>query len=79
QAMVKARWAQIYPQLLTTDAFLANQQSLIAASANANFAKWNINQRLETVQVIKGSWTTESTYLRTWLQQRIAWMNSQLS
>ncbi|MCU1400922.1 MAG: CotH protein, partial [Acidimicrobiales bacterium] len=79
QAMVKARWAQIYPQLLTTDAFLANQQSLIAASANANFAKWNINQRLETVQVIKGSWTAESAYLRDWLKQRITWMNTQLS
>ncbi len=78
RAMVKARWKVVYPQLLTSDDFLATQQSLITASANANFTKWNVKQRLETVQVIKGSWTAESSYLRDWLKQRLAWMNGQL-
>ena len=77
-AMVKARWKVVYPQLLSSDAFLANQQSLIAASANANFVKWNVKQRLEKVQVIKGSWSAETSYLRDWLKQRLAWMNGQL-
>jgi CotH protein len=78
RAMVSARWKEVYPQLQTTDGFLATQIGLITASANANFAMWNIKQRLETVQVIKGSWPAETAYLRTWLSQRLTWMNSQL-
>ena len=44
-AMVEARWQQIYPQLQTTDAFIANQIPLITASANLNFQKWSVTER----------------------------------
>ncbi|MET0830251.1 MAG: CotH kinase family protein, partial [Microbacterium sp.] len=78
RAAVEARWQQIYPQLATSDAFIANQAPLIQASATLNFQKWSVTQRLEDVQVIKGSWSSEVTYLRQWLSQRLAWMNGQL-
>ncbi len=44
----------------------------------ANFDRWDITEELEDVQVIKGSWTAEVSYLRTWLKSRIAWMEGQL-
>ena len=75
---VSDRWKQMYPKLVTSDAFIAQQSTVITASATANFQLWNINERLETVQVIKGSWPAEVSSLRTWLQQRIAYMQGQL-
>ena len=77
-AMVEARWQQIYPQLQTTDAFIANQIPLITASANLNFQKWSVTEELEDVQVIKGSWPNETAYLRQWITARLNWMNGQL-
>lgn len=74
-ANVKARWKQVYPTLNQSGAFVTAQRDLISASANANFTKWNVSERLEDEQVIKGSWSAEVTYLRDWLGQRIAWMN----
>ncbi len=77
-AAVSARWKVIYPKLMTTDAFIASQIPIITTSANTNFTLWNINERLETEQVIKGSWSAEVSSLRSWISQRLAWMNSQL-
>ena len=78
QAMVEARWQQIYPQLRTSDQFIAGQLPLLQASANLNFQKWSVTERLEDVQVIKGSWPNETAYLRQWLDARLDWMNDQL-
>ena len=77
QAMVSARWKEVYPDLLTTDSFLVEQQELIAVSAAENFALWDASERLGDVQVVKGSWPAEVSSLRTWLRQRIDWMNTQ--
>jgi hypothetical protein len=77
RAAVQARWRQVHAQLVASDAFLGQQQTLIAASAAENFQIWDITERLEDVQVIKGSWSAEMSYLRTWLEQRIAWLQSQ--
>jgi len=76
--MVEARWQQIYPQLRTSDQFIAGQLPLLQASANLNFQKWSVTERLEDVQVIKGSWPNETAYLRQWLDARLDWMNDQL-
>jgi len=77
QAMVSARWKEVYPDLLTTDSFLVEQQELIAVSAAENFELWDVSERLGDVQVVKGSWPAEVSSLRTWLRQRIDWMNTQ--
>ena len=75
-ANVEKRWREVYPTLSQSVAFVDTQSGLISTSATANFAKWNVSERLEDVQVIKGSWSAEVTYLRTWLKARIAWMNA---
>jgi hypothetical protein len=78
QAAVEARWQEVYPQLQTSDAFIAGQIPLITASANLNFEKWDVTERLEDVQVIEGSWPNETAYLRDWLDTRLDWMNDEL-
>ena len=77
-AAVKARWKEVYPTLQQSDAFVSAQSSIISSSASANFQKWSVTERLETEQVIKGSWSSEVSYLRTWLKDRITWMNKNI-
>lgn len=77
-AQVEARWKQVYPILTSSDAFVQHQSELIATSSEVNFERWDINERLEDVQVIQGSWEGEVSYLRGWLSARIEWMNGQL-
>jgi len=77
RAAVKARWQQVYPSLKTEDAFLATQQSVIASSAAANFGKWDVQDQVSSSQVVKGSWSKEAAYTRSWLKSRLTWMNSQ--
>jgi hypothetical protein len=77
RAAVRARWNQVYPQLRTNDAFLASQQSIITKSAGANFKKWSVKEHLSAAQVVKGSWSKEVGYTRSWLRSRISWMNKQ--
>ncbi|HMA93744.1 MAG TPA: CotH kinase family protein [Polyangiaceae bacterium] len=51
-----------------------------SAAAERNFAKWNI---LTTATVnpfttpTESTWTGQLTYMKTWLQQRAAWLDSQ--
>ena len=78
---VKARWKVISLDADlrgSVDEFLGTQSSKIEGSATENFKKWSVTQKLSTVQVVKGSWGKEVTYLRTWLKERISWMNGQL-
>ncbi|MCW2798824.1 MAG: CotH protein [Aeromicrobium sp.] len=77
RSAVASRWHQVYAALKTDDAFLAGQASIISASANENFKKWDVHEHISTSQVVKGSWSAEVSYLRGWLRTRISWMNSQ--
>ncbi|MFZ1913423.1 MAG: CotH kinase family protein [Propionicimonas sp.] len=75
---VKDRWKVVYNDLKSSDTFLGTQSGLISSSASENFKKWSVTEKLSTVQVVKGSWSKEVTYLRDWLKARVSWMNSQL-
>lgn len=75
RSAVRARWKVVYEQLKTSDAFLSTQSGKIKASATENFKKWSVTEHLSTVQVVKGSWSAEVSYLRSWLKSRISWMN----
>ncbi|MGI3784604.1 MAG: CotH kinase family protein [Janthinobacterium lividum] len=77
QKAVKARWKEVYPQLKTEDAFLGTQKSVIAKSADANFDHWSVHAHISAAQVVKGSWSKEVSYLRSWLKSRISWMDKQ--
>ena len=74
---VRARWKQVYPNLSQTG-FISNQKSLIQASANENFKKWNVKEHLSKYQVVKGSFSAEVSYLSGWMSSRRSWMNGQL-
>ncbi len=74
---VRARWKQVYPNLSQTG-FINNQKSLIQASANENFKKWNVKEHLSKYQVVKGSFSAEVSYLSSWMSSRRSWMNGQL-
>ncbi len=77
RSAVRARWKQVYPNL-NQSGFIDSQRSLIAASASENFTKWNVKEHLSKYQVVKGSWSAEVSYLKSWMSSRRSWMNGQL-
>ena len=78
RSAVRARWNTVYQDLQTSLTFLDTERGNINASATENFKKWSVTQHLSTSQVVKGSWSAEVSYLRSWLAARIKWMNSNL-
>ncbi len=74
---VKARWNEVYPNLSST-AFIDGQVSLMSQSVTENFKKWSIKERISNAQIIKGSYSAEISYLKSWMSNRRSWMNSQL-
>jgi len=73
---VEARWKVVYASL-DQNQFIDTQKTLLTDSANENFRKWNVKERMSTVQVIKGSWSSEVSYLKSWMNSRRTWMNGQ--
>lgn len=78
RAAVSKRWRQLKPLFTGLPGFVDARAALISKGAEANFATWDINDRLDPEQVIKGSWNAEVTSLKSWLSQRTAWMSKQL-
>jgi hypothetical protein len=77
RAAAKARWNQL-DQGLHFNQFLAQRKALIGKSAAENYVKWNHGSRISEYQVIKGSWSSDVEYLRSWMESRNQWINSQL-
>jgi hypothetical protein len=75
---VRARWKQVYPNL-NQSSFIDSQKSLIQASATENFKKWSVTEHLSKYQVVKGSFSAEVSYLKSWMSSRRSWMNGQLN
>lgn len=73
---VKARWTAVGDDL-SSSSFIDAQKVVLADSASENFKKWNVKERMSTVQVIKGSWSSEVSYLKSWMSSRRSWMNGQ--
>ncbi len=78
RSKVSDRWDDVKGQLDDSDSFLSAESGKIEASAGENFKKWSVTQKLSSVQVVKGSWSAEVSYLRSWLKARISWMNGKL-
>ena len=78
RSAVRARWKQVYPNL-SQSSFIDSQRSLIASSASENFKKWSVKEHLSKYQVVKGSWSSEVSYLKSWMSSRRSWMNGQLN
>ena len=65
------------PSLKKSDSYLASQSKLISKSAAANFKLWKVKEKLRSYHIVKGSWSKEVSYLRSWTKSRISWMNRQ--
>jgi hypothetical protein len=74
---VKSRWNQVYPNL-SQSSFIDGQKSLIKKSADENWKKWSHSEHLSKYQVVKGSWSADVDYLKSWMSSRRSWMNGQL-
>ena len=75
---VRSRWKSVYPKL-NQSSFIDSQKSLIQSSATENFKKWNVKEHLSKYQVVKGSFSAEVSYLKSWMSSRRSWMNGQLN
>jgi CotH kinase protein len=79
-AAVAARWKQIkVSQLDTLSTYIDQNAAALDQSERNNFQRWPI---LSTYVVpnaeVAGSYQGEVNYLKSWLTQRIAWMDSEL-
>ncbi|MGH3457126.1 CotH kinase family protein [Aeromicrobium sp.] len=77
RSAVRARWNEVYPQL-SQSSFIDEYKLLIQESANENFKKWSVKEHLSKYQVVKGSFSAEVEYLKSWMKSRRGWMNGQL-
>ena len=78
---VKNRWnalkVQQIPAIFT---FMDNTAAYLQASQNYNFGKWDIlNIYVWPNPVVTGSYAGEVGYTKTWLTQRVAWMDQQIN
>ncbi|MFT3872090.1 MAG: CotH kinase family protein [Nocardioides sp.] len=85
---VEARWAAVRDSLTSISAYVDAQAALIAPAAARNFAPLAEGGAgmpigatfLEgPTHVFWGSWSAEASHLSAWLDQRITWMDDQLS
>lgn len=76
----KAQWLLLREQLNGLDTFIDDTALKLKLSEENNFTKWNIlNTYVWPNAVVTGSYKGEVSYLKTWMSQRIAWMDAQFS
>ena len=73
---VKARWNQVYPDL-SQSSFIAGR-SRSSRSPRPRTSRSGATEHLSKYQVVKGSWSADVDYLRSWMSSRRSWMNGQL-
>lgn len=80
-AAVIARWKQIKAsQLDTLPAFIDQTAAYLNQSQQNNFQRWPIlGEEVWPNSEVAGSYQGEVDFLKSWLTQRIAWMDSQFS
>jgi hypothetical protein len=79
-AAVAARWKQLKTtQFDTLSAYIDENAAALSQSQQNNFERWPIlGQYVIPNAEVAGSYQGEVNYLKSWLTQRIAWMDSQL-
>ena len=76
-----ARWKQLKTtQFDTLSAYIDENAAALNQSEKNNFARWPIlSTYVYPNAEVAGSYQGEVNYLKSWLTQRIAWMDSQLN
>jgi hypothetical protein len=79
-AAVAARWKQVKAtQFDSLSAYIDQNAAALSLSQQNNFKRWIILGAYVTPNAeVAGSYQGEVDYLKSWLTQRIAWMDSQL-
>ena len=81
RAAVRARYRDLYDNKGLKNSvlsFVDGEKGRVSSSAAENFRKWSVTEKLSTVQVVKGSWSAEVSYLRGWLDTRMTWMRANI-
>ncbi|MFT4222162.1 CotH kinase family protein [Dysgonomonas sp.] len=78
--MVKDRWIQLRQgNLSDLNSFIDNLAEKMLISQRRNFLRWPIlNEAVWPNPVVTGSYKGEVNYLKSWLKDRLAWMDQQL-
>ncbi len=78
--MVKNRWKELRKGVLSDmDPYIDHMAKKMQNSQKKNFERWNIlNEYVWPNAVVTGSYSGEISYLKTWLKNRITWMDGQL-
>lgn len=80
KAMVVDRWKELRRgQLKDMEPFITKTSKKMNLSQTKNFQRWDIlNKRVWPNPIVTGSYSGEVTYLKTWLKNRMNWMDTQL-
>lgn len=79
-AKVKARWNELYPELLKVPAFISEQEFILKDAAAHNFERWPIlGVYVWPNYKVLGSYAAECEWLRTFYSQRIDWLNTNIN
>jgi CotH kinase protein len=77
-AAVKAQWAVVRPQVLTLPAYIDTRAAALNLAQQNNFARWPILGEIVWPNTeAAGTYTGEVEFMKTWLNSRIAYMDSQ--
>jgi hypothetical protein len=78
-----ARWKVLRGTLLSDAAVASRIDDLtknLGPAADRNFKKWNILTKAQVAPFdtpTEATWTAQVTYMKTWLQKRAAWLDTQ--
>jgi hypothetical protein len=77
-ALVKARWNEKKVAVRALLQYINDEAQRLNTAQTLNFAMWDIlNQLVWPEATVKGSYAAEITYLHDWLQERLAWLDTQ--
>jgi hypothetical protein len=78
KAAVKAQWTAIRPQVLTLPAYIDGRAATLDLAAQNNFGRWPILGEIVWPNTeAAGTYNGEVEFMKTWLNSRIAYMDSQ--
>lgn len=76
-ATVKAEWTAKHAQITQLASYLDTRSTALSLGAQNNYQRWpTLGEKVYPNAVAKGSYTGEVDYLKSWITQRIAYMDA---
>ncbi|HEY0306539.1 MAG TPA: CotH kinase family protein [Acidobacteriaceae bacterium] len=76
-AAVKARWTAVRPQVLTLPTYIDTRAATLTPAAQNNYSRWpTLGEKVWPNAVATGTYQGEVDYMKSWLDQRIAYMDA---